>query len=103
MNLELLKKLAQEATPGPWTQGDYGIIHNGQEGVAMGYAGSKRMLANAAYIVAACNEILPLVQRLEELQAEFRSIHDRLEDARFMCSLKDREIADLKAQLRMKR
>ena len=103
MNLELLKTLAAEASPGPWTQGDYGVIHNGQEGVAMGYAGNKKLLANAAFIVAACNAILHLVQRLEERETEFRSIHDRLEDARFMCSLKDREIADLKAQLRMKR
>lgn len=103
MNLELLKTLAAEASPGPWTQADYGVIHNGHEGVAMGYAGNKKLLANAAFIVAACNEILPLVQRLEELQAESSRIHARLADERFMRSLREREIADLKAQLRMKR
>lgn len=88
-----LKALAEKATPGPWgmetVRTSCGVCHKigpwphkWRAGTTMSACiyddypsppeGTNTMLANAAYIVAACNEVLSLIAENEALREALR-------------------------------
>ena len=86
IDLDELERLAKAATPGPWKDKsykrnyDWGVICSGGKRIAI--CASKEvtdkrknvtfdeMLANAAYIVAACNAVPELVARVREMERQ---------------------------------
>ena len=95
IDLNELEQLAKAATPGPWKIGkgyaakfvmtyeDIPVrrlvsVTEGNEGTCDLARGWDESCANAAYIVAACNHAPELVARVRELEAENRTLGERL-------------------------
>ncbi len=86
VDLEALEALARAATPGPW-HNDKDILWGGVTTKPRGYGATVALItskpdsqvrADAAFIVAACNAAIPMVEEIRELRAEVARLKEDL-------------------------
>lgn len=86
LDIDKLMQLHDKATEGPWEMdglNNIRITPNGRPIVVTihDYEDYLPRMADAAYIVAACNSIPDLIHRIRELEDEIESLRDALEES----------------------
>ena len=94
VDLDKLERLAKNATPGPWANVGIGMIRKIKpdtfiaECTPMLTRSVKKLrqcMANADYIVAACNSLPDLIAELKAVRAENAELKNQLREAMEKC------------------